>query len=106
MEGWCKSMSIEELIEEERKGVRLIEEAKAKAERMLAEARRKAEEIMAQATKRELIESRIRGEEKKALEEAEKIKQKYLQEASRLQSTSENSIQKAVETVLKEVLKV
>lgn len=97
-------MSIEELIEEERRGVRLIEEAKAKAEKMLAEARRKAEEIMAQATKRELIEARIKGEEKKALEEAEKIKEKYLQEASRLRSASEELIQRAAEMVLKEVL--
>lgn len=99
-------MSIEELIEEERKGVRLIEESRAKAEKMLVDARRKAEEIMGQATKRELIEARIKGEEKRALDEAEKVKEKYLQAASKIQSTSEKLIQKAVEMVLKEVLEV
>jgi len=99
-------MSLMSLVEEERKALKLIEDAKAKAEKLVSDAKKKAEEILAQAVKRGVIEARVKEAEREANEEARRIRESYEKEASRIRSTPDELIEKASNLVLREVLKV
>jgi len=99
-------MSAKELIEEEKKAMMMAEQAKGTAEKMISEANEKAKEIVNRVTKREFLESRIREEEERSQAEAEAIMKTYLAEAAKIKQVQEDRLQRAVNLVLMEVLKV
>lgn len=99
-------MSAKELIEEEKKAMTMAEQAKGTAEKMISEANEKAKEIVNRVTKREFLESRIREEEERSQTEAEAIMKTYLAEAAKIKQVQEDRLQRAVNLVLTEVLKV
>jgi vacuolar-type H+-ATPase subunit H len=98
-------MSIEKLIEEERKSIKMVEEAKAEAEKIITDAKKEGQKIIDQAVSKEYIEEYLAKEEKNAMKEAGKIKDKYKKEASRIKEISPGKIQKTSNLVLNEVLK-
>ena len=98
-------MSIEKLIEEERKSIKIVEEAKAEAEKIISDAKKEAQKIIDQAIKKEYIEEYLAKEEKNAMKDAKKITDKYEKEASRIKQISSDKLQKTSNIVLKEALK-
>jgi vacuolar-type H+-ATPase subunit H len=99
-------MSAKELIEEEKKAMMMAEQAKSTAEKMILEANEKAKEIVSRVTKREFLETRLREEEERSQAEAETIMKTYLAEAAKIKQVQEDRLQRAVNLVLMEVLKV
>ncbi|MEM2122821.1 MAG: hypothetical protein QXE79_04210 [Candidatus Bathyarchaeia archaeon] len=99
------SIRFDELIEEERKAMRLIEEAKAKAERIVSEAKKKAQTLIDKATKTEHIKAILMEEEDKARREAEEILEDYRRRLSRFMGIPESSIIEAADLVVEEVLR-
>ena len=99
-------MSAKELIEEEKKAMMMAEEAKKTAEKMILEANKKAKEIVSRVTKREFLETRLREEEERSQAEAEAIMKMYVEEAAKIKQVQEDRLQRAVNLVLMEVLKV
>lgn len=94
---------------------RLLEEAEKESERKLAEAQRKADDIIAEAKdeaenrrigaqRGDGIEDLTRAEEEKAKAEAAKITEGYRLKADAVKRVSRESLDKALELVLKEVL--
>ncbi|MEM2865102.1 MAG: hypothetical protein QXR65_07560, partial [Candidatus Bathyarchaeia archaeon] len=77
------SIRFDELIEEERKAISLIGEAKAKAEKIVSEAKKKAQSLIDKATKTEHIKAMLKEEEEKAKREAEGILEDYRRRLSR-----------------------
>ncbi|MCW4033082.1 MAG: hypothetical protein NWF08_06775 [Candidatus Bathyarchaeota archaeon] len=98
-------MSIEKLIEEERKSIKIVEEAKAEAEKIISDAKKEAQKIIDQAIKKEYIEEYLAKEEKNAMKDAKKITDKYEKEASRIKQISSDKLQKTSNLVLNEALK-
>jgi V/A-type H+-transporting ATPase subunit G/H len=99
------SIRFDELIEEERKAIRLIEEAKAKAEKIVAEAKKKAQSLIDKATKTEHIRAMLKEEEEKAKGEAEGILEEYRRRLTRFREVPESSIMDAADLVVREVLR-
>lgn len=99
-------MSAKELIEEEKKAMMMAEQAKSTAEKIVLEANEKAKEIVSKVTKREFLEARLREEEERSQAEAEAIMKTYLAEAEKIKQVQEDRLQRAVNLVLMEVLKV
>jgi len=98
-------MSIEELIKEERKSIKKIEESKIEAEKKIADAQKEAKKIMDKATKKEYVQEYIENEEKKVKVEAKKIVDKYKKEMPRIRKVPPNKVQKVMAVILDEVLK-
>ncbi|MGC8849181.1 MAG: hypothetical protein ACP5QI_01760 [Candidatus Bathyarchaeia archaeon] len=99
------SIRFDELMEEERKAIRLIEEAKAKAEKIVSEAKKKAQSLIDKATKTEHIKAMLKEEEDKAKMEAEKILEEYRRKLSRFKVVPESSLMEAADMVVEEVLR-
>jgi len=99
------SIRFDELIEEERKAMRLIDEAKAKADQIVSEAKKKAQSLIDKATKTEHIQAILKREEEKVKKEAERILEDYRKRLSKFREIREDSIRKAVDLVVREVLK-
>lgn len=100
------SIPFDELIEEELKAMRLVEDGKAKAGKIISEARKKAQTLIDKATKTENIEAMIAEEEKKSKKEAKKILANYQKDALRFREIPEKSFLKAVELSVNEVLHI
>jgi len=58
-------MSIELLIEEERKSIKQIEDVRTKAEKKIADSQKEAQKILDQAIKKEFIQKYLQKEEEK-----------------------------------------
>ncbi len=99
------SIPLDELIEEELKATRLVEESKTKVEQILKDARSKAQKLIDQATKTENIQAVVKEEEEKAKSEAERIVKSYRKRVSKFREIPEASFDKAAEFAVKEVLK-
>jgi vacuolar-type H+-ATPase subunit H len=100
------SIPFDELIEEELKAMRLVEEGKTKAEKIISEARKKAQTLIDKATKTENIQAMIAEEEKKTKKEAKKILDNYQKESLKFHEIPEKSFSKAVELSVNEVLHI
>jgi vacuolar-type H+-ATPase subunit H len=99
-------MSIELLIEEERKSIKQIEDATTKAEKRLADSQKEAQKILDQAIKKEFIQKYLQKEEEKVNEEAKKVLNKYKKDVAKIEKIPSNKIQKMVDRILNEVLKI
>ena len=99
-------MSIELLIEEERKSIKQIEDARTKAEKKIAESQKEAQKILDQAIKKEFIQKHLQKEEEKVNEEAKKTLNKYKKDVAKIEKIPSNKIQKMVDRILNEVLKI
>ena len=98
-------MSVNELIEEERKAIRMVEDARAKSEKIISEARERARETVSKVTKREFLDARLKEEEESAQVDAEAIEKMYQADTAKIRQVPEEQIQRAVSFVLREVLK-
>ena len=99
------SISIDELIEEEFKATRSIEESKKTAEEIISKAKKKAQEHIDQATKTENITSILKKEEEKTNKEAEKILEEYKKKIAKYQKIPQKAFDQALDLAVKEVLK-
>ncbi len=93
------------MIEEERKSIKIIEEAKIEAEKRIAYAQKEAKKIIDQATKKEYVQEYLENEEKKVKVEAKKILDKCKKEVPRIRKVPPKKLQKAMDLILSEVLK-
>ena len=85
-------MSIELLIEEERKSIKQIEDARTKAEKKIADSQKEAQKILDQAIKKEFIQKYLRKEEEKVNEEAKKVLNKYKKDVAKIIDVEEATI--------------
>jgi vacuolar-type H+-ATPase subunit H len=98
-------MSIDELIQEEVRYAKTVEETKIKAKNIMANAEKEAEKIIEKASDKRHIREELENEEKKVKEEAKKIISKYEKKAASLNKVSPKEIQKSVDYIIAEVLK-
>ncbi len=100
------TLELTELIEEEKKAEKALEEAKKKADEILEDAKRRAMEIVEKAQKeasfQDLIEERIReiGEKKKMI-----LKQ-FEDECEKLSKKADKNLSKVADFILEKVLGV
>ncbi|MCW3976221.1 MAG: hypothetical protein NWE86_08300 [Candidatus Bathyarchaeota archaeon] len=99
-------MSIELLIEEERKSIKQIEDARTKADKKIADSQKEAQKILDQAIKKEFILKYLQKEEEKVNEEAKKVLNKYKKDVTKIKQIPSNKIQKTVDRIIDEVLKI
>ncbi len=99
-------MSIEILIEEERKSMKKIEDAKVQAEKIKAEAQKEAKNILDHAIKKEYIQEYIEKEEKKVNEEAEKTLDNFKKEMVKVKKLPPKKIERAIDEILNGVFKI
>jgi len=97
---------VEKLILEEIEATKRIEEAKKKADEIIAKAHEEAKRILDEKNIEERLRKYIEEQEEIIKSEAKKIKESYLDKASKIRSISSDKIKEAVEAVLKEVLRV
>ncbi|MCD6513357.1 MAG: V-type ATP synthase subunit H [Candidatus Odinarchaeota archaeon] len=97
---------VEKLILEEIEATKRIEEAKKKADEIIAKAHEEAKRILDEKNIEERLRKYIEEQEEIIKSEAKKIKESYLDKASKIRSISGDKIKEAVEAVLKEVLRV
>jgi vacuolar-type H+-ATPase subunit H len=99
-------MSIELLIEEERKSIKQIEDARTKADKKIADSQKEAQKILDQVIKKEFIQKYLQKEEEKVNEEAKKVLNKYKKDVAKIKQIPSNKIQKTVDRIIDEVLKI
>jgi vacuolar-type H+-ATPase subunit H len=99
-------MSIELLIEEERKSIKQIEDARTKAEKKMGDSQKEAQKILDQAIKKEFVQKYLQKEEEKVNDEAKKVLNKYKKNVAKIRQIPSNKIQKIVDRLLDEVLKI
>ena len=99
-------MSIEILIEEERKSMKKIEDAKVQAEKIKAEAQKEAKNILDHAIKKEYIQEYIEKEEKQVNKEAEQTLDNFKKEMTKIKKLSPKKIERAIDEILNGVFKI
>ncbi|MEQ9715089.1 MAG: V-type ATPase subunit subunit G family protein [Candidatus Asgardarchaeia archaeon] len=97
---------LEKLILEEIEATKRIEEAKKKADEILAKAHEEEKRILNEKNIEEGLRKYLEEQEEIIKMEAKKVKERYLERASKIRSIPDDKIREAVEVALKEVLKV